>query len=72
MVNTVQDIILTVNPERRGKSDSRLPTHPGWWFQRCRHTGEVQWVLTAALDDDQRAATVIWDADERVRGVLVI
>jgi len=34
--------------------------------------GRDDQVLTVALDDDQRAVTVIWDADERVRGVLVI
>ena len=49
MVNTAQDI-LTVNLERTGKSDSRLPTHPGW-FQRCRHTGELLWVPASVVPE---------------------
>ena len=49
VVNTAQDI-LTVNPDRSGKPDYRLPTHPGW-FRRCRYTGEVQWVPASAVSD---------------------
>ena len=54
MVNTAQDI-LTANPERGGNSDTRPPTHPGW-FHRCRHTGELQWVPASAVPDSAQGS----------------
>jgi len=63
MVNTAQDI-LTVNPERSGKSDSRLPIHPGW-FHRCRHTGELKWVPASAVPDSAQVRPVVPRAGDR-------
>ena len=49
MASTAHDI-QTVNPDRSGKPDSRLATHPGW-FRRCRLTGELHWVPASAVSD---------------------
>ena len=67
MVDTAGDI-LTVNPERSGKSDSRLPTRPGW-FHRCRHTGELLWVPASAVPDGAQGAPAAHGRPDAARPV---